>query len=161
LLILSYLGMLFVSRIPNLELPLLLSRGVAEPIALMTFGIAFVFAFALGLHTPGFVWRALVAALVTGGCYWFVMWFLLGHSAMIWNPDPTPPFAHRLPDLGNGMGPMMKTVLISNLIAGAIGGWATLFLLEARHPFSSGVLFRRLFVWNRHSELFISNDCHL
>lgn len=139
---LSYLGVLFVPRMPSLELPGFLSSGVAEPFALMIFAISLLFALAFGLalHTSGWFWRALLAATLTALCYWFVMWFLLGRGVMLWSHDPTtPPFAHSLPDLGNGMGAMMKTTLISNLIAGTVGGWGTLLLLTGRQLISRGV----------------------
>ena len=135
LILLSYLGTLFVPRIRAPELPLPFSSGVAEPFALMIFGISFIFALALGLalRTPGFLWRALVDAAVTALCHWLVIWLLLGRAVMIWTQDPTtPPLADGLPALGNGMGRMMMTILIGNLVSGTIGGWVTLALLTAR-----------------------------
>jgi hypothetical protein len=151
LFLLSYLGMWAVPGIPAPEMPLLLSSGVAEPFAFLTFGIAFVIALALclALRTPGFLWRALVAAAATGSSHWLVTWLLLGHAVMLWTHDPTsPPLADSLPALSNGMGPMMGTILLANLVAGTIGGWVTLRLLAtptatdhyvvAAHP-ASGV----------------------
>jgi hypothetical protein len=135
LLLLSYLGMVFVPRLTALALPPVLSNGVAEPFALMIFGIVFPLALAIGLalRTPGVLWRAFAAAAATALCYWLVIWFFLGPAVRIWDPDPAPPpFAHRLPAPGNGMGPMMTTVLVANLVAGTIGGWVTLALLTFR-----------------------------
>ena len=70
---------------------------------------------------------------MTAACYWLVLWLLLGNADTV-----SPPLAYRLPDLGNGMGPMMKTLLIGNLIAGTTGGWVTLALSTgdgSRKPF--------------------------
>jgi hypothetical protein len=135
LLMLSYLGMVFVPRLTALEMPLVLSNGIAEPFALMIFGIVFPFALAIGLalRPPGVLWRAFAAAAATGLCYWLVLWFLLGPAVRIWSPDPAAlPFAHRLPAPGNGMGPMMRSILVANLVAGTIGGWVTLAFLTFR-----------------------------
>ena len=135
LLLLSYLGMLFVVRIPEFELPPSFSHGVAEPFALMIFGIVFVFAFALGLalRTPGFVWRALIAAGVTALFHWAVTWLLLDRAVTLQIHDPAVlPLADSLPDLGNGMGRMMMTILSSNLVAGTIGGSVTLWLVTGQ-----------------------------
>jgi hypothetical protein len=137
LLVMSYLGSLLVPRISGLAVSRILSNGVAEPFALMIFGISFVFALALGLalRTPGLLWRALVSAAATAACHWFVIWVLLGDPAMIWGQDTaTAPLAHSLPHLGNEMGPMLRTMLISNLISGTIGGYVTLALLTVRRP---------------------------
>jgi hypothetical protein len=136
-LFLSFLGSLAVPRIAGPDLALPLSSGVAEPFAIMTFGIAFLFALSMGLalRTPGILWRALVIAAAAGLCQWLVMWLLLGRSVMIWTHDPTtPPLADSLPRLGNEMGPMLTTTMIGNLISGTIGGWVTLALLAARLP---------------------------
>ncbi|HET9587583.1 MAG TPA: hypothetical protein VFO91_02230 [Anaerolineales bacterium] len=133
--LLGYLGTLFVPRIPIPELPLPFSGGVAESFAIMIFGISFVFALVLGLalRPPGLLWRPFVAAAATAVSYWFVTWLLLGRAVTIWTQDPTTaPLAHSLPALGNGMGPMMTTILLANLVAGTIGGCITLALLAVR-----------------------------
>ena len=135
LLILSILGTLVVSRIPGPALPLPFSSPAGVPFAVMVFGVSFVFALVLGiaLRRRGWLWRAFLAAAVTALAYWLVIELFLGRAVMIWIHDAVaPPLAHSLPLLGNGMGPMMKTVLIGNLVAGTIGGWLTLGLLTSR-----------------------------
>lgn len=134
----SFIGGQVVDTLPNADIPspfpdmpILFFASTAIPFAIMSFGVSLAFALAigLGLRTRGLLWRALVAAIVTAICYWLVAWILLGHAVMLFSHDPTtPPLADSLPELGRPMGPMMKTTLISNLIAGTIGGSTILFL---------------------------------
>jgi hypothetical protein len=135
LLILSYLGMLFVPRLSGLEPLFALPSSVAQPFALMAFGIASVFAFALGLalRTPGVVWRALVAAMATALAHGAVTWLLLDRAMTLQTHDPAAlTLSHSLPALGNGMGRMMTTILISNLVGGTIGGCVTLWAVTGQ-----------------------------
>jgi hypothetical protein len=132
LLILSFLGAWLVPRLTSQELSPFLSSGVAGPFAAMIFGIVFPFALLVGLmlRTPGSLWRAFLAAAATALCYWTVMWLLLGQAPA--SDAGAASLAARLPKLGNGMGPMMTTVLVGNLIAGTMGGWVTLALQIVR-----------------------------
>jgi hypothetical protein len=135
-----YLGAQVVTRLPNPELPIQLESSFGFPFAIMSFGVSFLFALAIGLtlHTSGWLWKAFAAALVTGICYWLVVWILHGHAIMLLNQDATTrPLADSLPSFGRLLGPMTKTVVISNFIAGTIGGWTTLVLLSKHRPFSN------------------------
>ena len=132
-LVASFFGAEIVPRLPSPELPILFESSTAFPFAMMSFGVSFIFALAIGLalRTRGILWRALIAGTVTGICYWLVAWILFGHAVMLFSHDvTTPPLALSLPEMGR-LGPMMKTTLISNFIAGTIGGSATLYLLIA------------------------------
>ena len=134
-LVASFIGSQVVTRLPAPELPVFFSSSTADPFAIMVFGLSLTFALAIGLalRTRGLLWRAFAAATLTAMCYWLVAWILLGHAVMIWSHDATtPPLVHNLPDFGRPIGPMMKTTLISNLIAGMFGGWVTLILLTVR-----------------------------
>jgi hypothetical protein len=132
-LVASFIGSNMVPGLPNPDLfPLPFSSAFGIPFAIMSFVIAFIVAITLGLvlRTHGLLWRALVAAAVTGICYWLVVWILHDHFVMLWTHDATtPPLVDSVPDAWRPMGPMIKTIIISNFIAGTIGGWATLALL--------------------------------
>lgn len=136
-LIASFIGSQVVDRLPRAllhpmdELPILFLSSTGPEFSIMSFGVSLAFALAIGLalRTRGLLWRALTAAVTTAICYWLAVWILLGHAPMLFTHDPTmPPLADSLPELGRPMGPMMKTTLISNFIAGTIGGSTILFL---------------------------------
>ncbi|MGE5072364.1 MAG: hypothetical protein ACM3MF_02970 [Anaerolineae bacterium] len=138
LLVAAYIGSELVPRIPNPDffLPVFLMSGLAEPFATMVFGIALVFAITVGVtvRVRSVLWKALAAALITGLCYWLASWVLHGHLIMLWTHDPaSPPIVNGLAGIGRPMGPMIKTVVISNFIAGTVGGAATLWLLGMKN----------------------------
>gem|GEM_PF-5521214 len=103
-----------------------LPGGIALHFAVTSFLVSFTFGIAIGLslRTQGLFWRAIVGGVVTALAYFFTALVLYGSTqstavakslSVIWRP----------------IGPMMVTVLISNLVAGTIGGASILFLFTS------------------------------
>jgi len=151
-LVAGFIGSQVVDTLPNVDIlpnmdrfPIMFLSDIGIPFAIMTFGVSLTFALAVGLalRVRGLLWRAFLAAVVTGICYYVVTWILMGHAVMLVTQDPTtPPLADSLPAFGRPMGPMIKTVTLSNLIAGTVGGWAILILVRGARTAAAPTLSR-------------------
>jgi hypothetical protein len=132
LFIAAFSGAQMVDRLPLPPNLPILQPSIAQPFAMVVFLISFIFTLAIGwvLHTPRLIWRALIAATVSGLTYMFIAYAL-------YHTGPTP-LAQLLPTAGRPMGNMMKTVVTSNLIAGTVGGWTILLLLSGSNTAESG-----------------------
>jgi hypothetical protein len=127
-LVAAFVGGQVVDILPNPDTHFFVS-GVAPPFAIMSFIVSFTFVLAIGLvlSIRGLAWRAIVVAVATALSYFLTAWFLYGFNFAALGPGHEP-LAGLLHETWRPMGPMMKTILISNFVAGTIGGSTLLFL---------------------------------
>lgn len=120
----AFSGAQMVDRLPLPPNLPFLQPSIAQPFAIIVSMISLVFTLVLGfvLHIRHLLPRALIVAMVSGLTY-----MVIGYS--LYHTGPTP-FAELLPTPGRPLGNMMKTVAVSNLIAGTVGGWTILLLLR-------------------------------